>query len=126
MEIAPILTGEQWVVGYHAKKDFHYFGALFLRSLADRIGLQRGTHHVRSNLGGDAVSGEIYLRHDKLYMWITQSFDGQVLLIYRACNGRRDSIGEQNNTIKLIDMKDDARAAELVQNCQRIISRSSS
>jgi hypothetical protein len=77
-------------------------------------------------MGGDAVSGEIYLRHDKLYMWITQSFDGQVLLIYRACNGRRDSIGEQNNTIKLTDMKDDGRAAALVQHCLRIINRSPS
>jgi hypothetical protein len=123
MDIAPILTTQDWIAGYHAKRDFHYYGAKFLRSLAVRIGLERGTHHVRSNMGGDAVSGEIYLRHDRPYMWITQSFDGNVVLVYRACNGRNDhSGGGRNNTVSVADLNDEGRAAAFIEHCQRIIN----
>jgi hypothetical protein len=126
MEIAPILTTREWIAGYYAKRDFHYYGAKLLRSLAVKIGLERGTHHVRSNMGGDAVSGEIYLRHDKLYMWITQSFIGpDVLITYRACNGRKDHRGEENNTIIVADLIDDNCLSPFVAHCQRIINRPS-
>ncbi|SAL07218.1 hypothetical protein AWB81_07965 [Caballeronia arationis] len=126
MDIAPILTTQEWIAGYYAKRDFHFYGAKFLRSLAVRIGLERGTHHVRSNMGGNAVSGEVYLMHDKLYMWITQSFNYEVVLFYRACNGRRDHIGGENNSLRVADLADEGRAAAFVERCQRIINCSSS
>jgi hypothetical protein len=27
MEIAPILTTQEWIAGYYAKRDFHFYGA---------------------------------------------------------------------------------------------------
>ena len=114
MKIDPSLLAMRDINGYtdsdHARKtQFHRRGAAFLRDLAAAIGLEKGTFDVRSNKGGPAVSGEVTLHADKLYVQLSESFPGPGIgILYRSCNGRKDYSGGRNNQVKLADLQGDA------------------
>ena len=73
-----------------------------LRRLATALGLKAGTYDLRSNPRGIAVSGEIILHSDHLYVQVSQSamgYDSGVL--FRTCKGRKDYVGGPNNFASL-------------------------
>lgn len=84
------------------KKRFHLAACARLRKLAAELGLQPGTFDIRSNKGGIAVSGEITLHHDRLYVQVSQFAlrSGHGILI-RTAEGRRDYTGGPNHFVAL-------------------------
>ena len=59
-----------------AKRRFHLYARQQLRRLADALGLPSGTFDLRNNEGGIAVSGEITLHADHLYVQACQPATG--------------------------------------------------
>ena len=59
-----------------AKRRFHLYARQQLRRLADALGLPSGTFDLRNNEGGIAVSGEVTLHADHLYVQACQPATG--------------------------------------------------
>jgi hypothetical protein len=81
-----------------AKKAFHSEARKALSRLADSLGYERGDFDIRSNPGGIAVSGDVILHSDELYVTVScggYSHNGEIM--YRRCNGRRDYTGDRNH-----------------------------
>ncbi len=82
--------------------------------LARELGLPRGSTEIRSNKGGIAVSGEIILHHETLYLQVSQSsFGGGIL--YRSCKGRKDFCGGVNHFADVALLDDPPRLAALLR-----------
>jgi hypothetical protein len=57
---------------------------------------------LRSNQGGVAVSGEVTLHADRLYVQASQPTTGSDTgILFRSCDGRRDYVGGVNNFASL-------------------------
>jgi hypothetical protein len=81
-----------------AKRLFHMHARRQLRVLAEALGLGAGDYDLRSNEGGIAVSGEVTLHTDRLYVQVSQSCMGaDAGILFRSCDGRRDYAGGVNN-----------------------------
>ncbi len=84
------------------KKRFHLAARARLRKLAAELRLPSGTYDIRSNKGGIAVSGEITLHHDRIYVQVCQSVMGsRSSILIRTCKGRRDYTGGPNHFVAL-------------------------
>ena len=81
-----------------AKELFHREGKRALRSLANYLGLASNEYDLRSNQAGIAVSSEIILHTETLYIMLSATLvtPGREVL-YRRCNGRQDYHGDRNN-----------------------------
>ncbi len=85
---------------------FHRVARHRLIQLALRLQFSADSYDVRSNLGGIAVSGEIILHHDAVYIQICQPatrHDTGILI--RTCQGRADFCGGANHfePVRLLD-----------------------
>jgi hypothetical protein len=109
--------------GYLQKEAFHKQGVAFLRKLAKSLGLPPGTFDVRSNKGGMAVSGEITLHSDDLYLQLSESCIGPgVQALYRTCDGRKDYCGHQNRFAKMAEFSGSENQARMVAQLRALIS----
>jgi antirestriction protein ArdC len=80
------------------KRRFHARGRVRLAALAGELGLLPEDYDLRSNIGGIAVSGEVTLHSDNLYVQVSQGAMGNDSgIMYRTCRGRRDYSGGQNH-----------------------------
>ncbi len=80
-----------------AKALFHADGRRAMRRLADALGLARGDYDIRSNKGGIAVSGEVTLHGDEIYVQLglgCMGADREIL--FRRVRGRQDFTGDRN------------------------------
>jgi hypothetical protein len=80
------------------KRRFHATARARLRKLAAALDFTPDTFDLRSNEAGIAVSGEITLHHDCVYVQVSQpamGFDSGILI--RTCRGRRDYTGGRNH-----------------------------
>jgi hypothetical protein len=103
------------------KRSFHATGRKRLRALATVLGLKAGTYEVRSNRGGVAVSGEVTLHGENLYVQICQPATGADSgILIRTCKGRKDYTGGPNNLLPL-SWLDHTEA--LAGYCRRILDR---
>jgi hypothetical protein len=85
-----------------AKRLFHSRAKSQLRRIATVLGLEPGSYDLRSNQAGIAVSGEITLHGDHLYVQISQSAMGYHSgVLFRTCRGRKDYVGGPNNFASL-------------------------
>lgn len=121
------LAEMQGIDGYHddnRKLTFLREGAAFMRSLAKEIGMATGTYAVRTNKGGPAVSGEVYLHGETLYAWLEESCVGArgIGLTYRTCRGVNDHSGHgQNHRVMLADLfSSPDRKDEFLAECKRL------
>ena len=81
-----------------AKATFHRVGRNVMRLLAKELWLAPKEFDVRSCLGGIAVSGEVILHADWIYVDLSQSCIGPgATVMYRTCQGRADYTGGRNN-----------------------------
>lgn len=81
-----------------AKRTFHAEGRTAMRRLAEALGLEAESYSVRSNKGGPAVSGEITLHGEEVYVQLSLGGLGQDReVLYRRVNGRTDYCGERNH-----------------------------
>jgi len=80
-----------------AKRLFHSEGRSALRRLAEVLGLEDGSFDIRSNKAGPAVSGEITLHADMLWVQLSLGpFGPDREVCFRKVQDRRDHIGERN------------------------------
>ncbi|MBV2149910.1 hypothetical protein KRZ98_16825 [Sphingobium sp. AS12] len=87
-------------IGYdaQAKAAFHQEGQKAMRKLACALGLSRGSYSLRSNKGGIAVSGEVSLHGERIYVELSQSCLGPGReIMFRSVQGRKDYCGGANN-----------------------------
>lgn len=100
LTIKPQLAALEDINGYSeagaiAKDYYHLEGKKFLRDLAKEIGIPAGTFDVRSNKAGMAVSGEVTLHSDTIYVQLHDGRKG-IEILFRSCKGRGDYSGGQN------------------------------
>jgi hypothetical protein len=105
-------------VAYDAdrKRQFHWHAQRQLLKLAEALGFAPGEFDLRSNAGGIAVSGEITLHADWLYVQACQSamgFDSGIL--FRSCEGRRDYTGGRNHFASLDMLHEPQELAALIR-----------
>ena len=85
-----------------AKRAFHNRARRQLKLLADALGLPPASYDLRSNQGGTAVSGEVTLHADRLYVQACQSATGHDSgILFRTCRDRKDFHGGPNNFASL-------------------------
>ncbi len=103
-----------------AKRQFHYHARRQLRLLADALGLAPGAFDLRSNQGGIAVSGEVTLHSNHLYVQACQPATGHDSgVLFRTCEGRRDYIGGRNNFASLDLLNDPGQLARTIRGACR-------
>lgn len=108
---------------FEAKKAFHRDGMSFLRKLARALGLAEGTYDVRSNAGGVAVSGEVTLHSDDLYVQLGESFVGVgVQVLYRSCSSRKDYTGGRNHFAPVSDFRGEAGQARMLDELRKLMN----
>ncbi len=98
------------------KKQFHRNARTKLKALAKELRFDSASFEIRSNVGGIAVSGEITLHHDAVYIQICQpaiGADSGVLI--RTCEGRRDYTGDRNHLAPLSLLDDPKVLADCVR-----------
>ena len=80
------------------KRLFHSTARMRLRRLAIELGFAPGSYDLRSNRAGIAVSGEVTLHHERVYVQVSQSaLGGHMGVLIRTCAGRPDYVGGPNN-----------------------------
>jgi hypothetical protein len=81
-----------------AKRLFHAQARRQLLKLAAALGLAPCAFDLRSNAGGIAVSGEITLHADRLYVQVSQpALGANSGILFRRCEHRRDYVGGVNH-----------------------------
>ena len=104
-------------IGAARKHAFHKDGRRFLKRLAAAVGLAKGSFEVRVSRGGVAVSGEVTLHSDTLYVQLYESvIRPGVGMLYRRCRGRRDYCGEENHFADPAALDDAQRVERFVRN----------
>jgi len=90
------------------KRTFHATAQSRLRQLAMiELQLEPSSFDIRSNKAGIAVSGEITLHHENVYVQVSQPFGGfDSGILIRTCNGRRDYTGGHNHFAPLTLLDD--------------------
>jgi hypothetical protein len=98
------------------KRRFNSTARARLRQLAVALRLPAGSYDLRSNQGGIAVSGEITLHHEAVYVQVSQSaMGGDMGILIRTCRGRRDYTGGPNNFASLSLLNDVPTLADRVR-----------
>jgi hypothetical protein len=111
--------------GDAANKDaFHSEAKKRLRALAEALGFEKGSFDIRSNRGGNAVSGEITLHHDDLYIQASQpaSASSERGLMIRTCKNRKDYTGGQNHFAPL-SWLDEANKTKMVRLATQVLEQ---
>jgi hypothetical protein len=89
------------------KKQFHRIAKRRLKLLANELGFDNADFDLRSNQGGIAVSGEVTLHHERIYIQVSQFGTCKDLgILVRTCEGRRDYTGGMNNFFPLTSLDD--------------------
>ena len=106
------------------KRRFHAEARARLRLLAASLGLPPGSFDLHSNAGGIAVSGEITLHHDGVYVQVSQPATGADSgILIRTCQGRRDYTGGRNHFAPLRLLDDVPALAQQVRTVMAIKTR---
>jgi hypothetical protein len=100
-----LVTGTDLSYNVTFKALFHRQGKAICQLIADDLNLPDGSYDIRSNPGGIAVSGEITLHGENIYIQFSQSPFSKGFM-YRTCNGRKDYTGGPNKWMAWEDLKD--------------------
>jgi hypothetical protein len=92
-------------------------GKKFLKQLAKDIGVA-GQCDISANPGGIAVSGEVTLHADSLYIQLFESGGQGVRILYRSCQGRGDYCGGPNMYVSMKEIHDSPKdLADFIELC---------
>jgi hypothetical protein len=98
------------------KRRFHTVARARLRRLAAELGFPPASFDLRSNQGGIAVSGEITLHHEYVYVQVCQpATRADTGILIRTCEGRRDYTGGRNHFAPLSMLDDIPALAAIVR-----------
>jgi len=91
-------------------------GGRIARKLAKALGLEKGEFSVRTNPAGPAVSGDVTLHADWVYVSLSQSCAGLGdMFMWRYCDSQRDFTGHANQWERWTSLLDLPRFAEAVK-----------
>ncbi|MGH7063280.1 MAG: hypothetical protein ACREET_04290 [Stellaceae bacterium] len=97
------------------KRLFHGHARRQLKRVAAALGLDPGDYDLRSNKGGIAVSGEVTLHADRLYVQASQPATGHDTgILFRSCTSRRDYVGGTNHFASLDLLHEPAALSTLI------------
>jgi hypothetical protein len=84
---------------YARKLSMHVTGRAFLKTLAADLQLPASSFEIRSCKAGPAVSGEVTLHADNLYVQVYEplTWGRGLAILYRSCASRRDYCGGVNH-----------------------------
>ncbi len=99
-----LLAGRGVAHDVDAKRTFHTEARRALKRLAAALQLADGTYEVRVCTGGPAVSGEVILHADELYVQVSIGGYGRGEILYRRCRGRSDYVGERNHWARMAEL----------------------
>lgn len=103
-----------------AKAQFHNAARTMLKRLKARLDIHGGygkASAIRSNKGGIAVSGEVTLHFDRLYIQVSQSSMGsKQSILYRSCTSREDYTGGRNHFTPLDAFSDIEQFAKVIES----------
>ena len=103
------------------KRSFHITGMKRLRILAKDLAFAPKSYDIRSNCGGIAVSGEVTLHHEHLYVQISQpATRADTGILIRTCKGRKEDTGGRNHFAPLSLLDD---IPELARLCRSILQQ---
>lgn len=94
-----------------AKKLFHSDGRKALKRLGDALCLADGSYDLRSNKGGIAVSGEIVLHGEDIYVQLGLGIGSGREVMFRRVAGRRDYCGDRNHWAAIGELLEPDRLA---------------
>jgi hypothetical protein len=101
------------------KRRFHQAAETLLRRLAkqlDAAGIFGTRDPIRHNYAGIAVSGEVTLHYDHLYVQVSQSMLGDNVVMFRDCKSRNDYSGGANRFATAAQLCDtDELARRIIQ-----------
>lgn len=108
------------------KQSFHNRGLRLLRVLAEDLGLTPAEYDVRSNKAGIAVSGEVWLQSENLYVQLDQSpfvfqgtnNQGNTGFMVRFVTGRK--VGSRSGRNHFHRLSDDPEL--LLKTCKQVIA----
>jgi len=108
--------------GSEKKHAVHADGRRFLKELARELQLPIDSFEVRSNPAGIAVSGEVTLHGEHLYVQLSESAvsGAGVSALYRSCNGRHDYTGGANHFVRMQELREPRRMARWLEELRRI------
>lgn len=104
-----------------AKRLFHSEGRAAMRRLADALALDEGSYDIRSNKGGPAVSGEVTLHGEDVWVQLSLGLFGpgrEVCL--RKVRGRDDHVGDRNLWASIRELVDPDRFAARIRRELRL------
>lgn len=96
-----------------AKKLFHSEARRSLRRLADALSYEKQQFDIRSNSAGPAVSGEVTLHSDELYVQVSCNGTGNDVT-YRRCRDSRDFTGQRNHYAAMRDLANPGALAQRI------------
>jgi hypothetical protein len=81
---------------------FHRHGKALLAQIAQDLGYSEDQYYLHNNPAGINVSGEIILHTDHLYIQFSQRCfsGGELDILFRDCQNRRDYTGGQNRFMR--------------------------
>ncbi|MDW9478941.1 hypothetical protein GOB57_09635 [Sinorhizobium meliloti] len=105
------------------KERFHRVAKRLLRVLAREMGFEAGSFDIRSNMGGPAVSGEVTLHHNDVYIQVSSpGARTETGLMIRTCKNRQDYTGG-NNHFAPLPWLDDAQRPKLRKLVEQVIEQ---
>lgn len=102
--LTQILTKDLTYCDPKLKSNFHRKARMALRRVATELGLSSRDYDLQINPGGIAVSGEVILHTNSIYIMVSQFCNGDVL--YRTCDGRKDYCGGTNHFCSAKELED--------------------
>lgn len=86
---------------------FHRHGKALLKRVAYDLGYRPDSYDLDSNKAGIAVSGEITLHTDDLFVQFSSpSYCDEYQILYRRCEGRQDYRGQRNHFLTFRALED--------------------
>lgn len=107
--------------GHQRKQRFHRDGKLFLESLAKALGLSPGSYAITSNKGGMAVSGEVMLDADHLFVQLSEVLQPGISVLYRSRISRSDHMGGTNHWVSIEVLQDPAAQLRFIEVCRQLM-----
>lgn len=99
-----------------AKRLFHAEGRAALRRLADALAFDEGSFDIRSNKGGPAVSGEVTLHGEDLWVQLSLGRCGPGREVcFRKVRGRDDHVGDRNHWASIRELVEPDRFAARIR-----------
>lgn len=94
------------------KAQFKKSGMHLMKKLAVLVGGQ--TSDVRYNAGGTAVSGEVTLHTECIYVSLSMGCVSDLGYLVRTCNGKKDYSGDRNTWFQWDTLKDLNQVAGMI------------